>query len=221
MGNQEMADGGAAEHGNNTVIAASTVPRIRVLFVEDDLRCARAFGRNLGRHGMDLAIAENLHGARRVLRKLDCQLDVILLDLHLPDGRGEDLLPDIDQLSRQPGLVIFSSFLDEISPEATSYRPILVPKTIAPSALAAIVRIAANGYVAHALHHFAKRFGLTSKETKILELVARGEKPKGIAMDLKCSMQAVYAHLTKICTRAGCSSYQEAVAMLFQFACHG
>jgi DNA-binding CsgD family transcriptional regulator len=139
----------------------------------------------------------------------------------LPDGRGEELLPDLDQLSRQPGLVIFSSFLDEIRPEATSYRPILVPKTIAPSSLAAIVRIAANGYAHHALSHFAKRFGLTNKETKILELVARGEKPKGIAQELDCSIQAVYAHLTKICVRTDCSSYQEAMAMLFQFACHG
>jgi DNA-binding CsgD family transcriptional regulator len=143
------------------------------------------------------------------------------LDLHLPDGRGEDLLPEIEALSRQPGIVILSDFLDEVRPDVTSYRAVLVPKTIAPAALASLLHQGASGYAQDTLIRFATKYRLTSKEVEVLGCVARGASPKQAAADLVCSVQVVYVHLAGVCARTGCASYHEVVAKLFQFSCHG
>ena len=194
---------------------------IEVLLVEDNPRCAAAFRSSLGQYGIDVAIATTLASARHFLHRLDCHLDAVLLDSRLPDGRGEALLPDIEALSKQPGIVILSDFLDEISPEAASYRAVLAPKTMAPSCLASILRRAARGYAKCTLDRFAKHFRLTLREVEVLDRVATGSSPKEAAAALGCSIQAVYAHLSRVGMKTKCGGYQEVVAKLFQFSCHG
>jgi DNA-binding NarL/FixJ family response regulator len=192
-----------------------------VLFVEDTGPCARAFKRALETYGVDIVVAADLSQARRLLRERGEQFDAVLLDLHLPDGRGEDLLPEIEALTKQPGIVILSDFLDEVRPEVTSYRVVLASKTISPSALAAILHQGATGYVDDTLTRFARNYRLTSRETEILGRVASGASPKQTAADLACSVQVVYVHLAGVCAKTGCASYHEVVAKLFQFSCHG
>jgi DNA-binding NarL/FixJ family response regulator len=225
-GNQDQGTkvgGGSAQPRRNESVAVENVlvRRLKVLFVEDDPSCAAAFRRALAQYQIDVAVAKDLSSARLLLRGLRTHLDAVLLDLDLPDGRGEDLLPEIDAISRQPGIVILSDFLDQIRPEAASYRPILVPKTITPASLAAVLRIAVGGYVQGTLVRFAKRFGLTRRESEILDRLAKGASPKEVALEFDCSMQAVYAHLGRVCTKTNCASYREVVAALFQFSCHG
>ena len=103
----------------------------------------------------------------------------------------------------------------------TSYRVVLTPKTIAPASLASILRRSARGYAQCTIDRFGRHFGLTSKEVETLDHVASGTSPKEVAGVLACSIQAVYAHLTRICDKTSCASYQEVVAMLFRFSCHG
>jgi DNA-binding NarL/FixJ family response regulator len=195
--------------------------RISVLFVEDNQHCATAFRRVLGQYGFDLIIASTLASARKRLAQLGDDIDAVLLDLDLPDGRGEELLPLIETLSRQPGVVIFSDFLDEIKPEATSYRVVLTPKTIAPASLASILRRSARGYAQCTIERFGKHFGLTVREMETLDCMACGTSPKETAVTLVCSIQSVYAHLARICEKTSCTTYQEVVAMLFRYSCHG
>lgn len=195
--------------------------RVRVLFVEDGKDCAAAFRRALEKYGIDIMVAGSLADARAFLMDLHKAIDVVLLDLHLPDGRGEDLLPDIEALFPQPGIVILSNFLDEVDPEVTAYRAVLTPKTIAPKRLACILSRAAKGYAKSTLARYAKHFRLSLRETEVLDYVASGASPKGAAVALDCSIQAVYAHLSRIDLKTGCESYQEVVAKLFLFSCHG
>ena len=194
--------------------------RIRVLLVEHDQACARAYRCSLAPHGIDVVFADGLASARRSLCDIGASIGVVLLDLHLPDGRGEALLSDIEALSNQPGIVIFSDDLDEIGPEATLYRPVLVPKSLAPAALAQILRFAATGYAHTTVCRFARHFGLTKRESQILERIATGTSPKEIASDDRCSMQAVYAHIAQIGRKTKCTGHQEVVAKLFQFSCN-
>jgi DNA-binding NarL/FixJ family response regulator len=158
-------------------------------------------------------------GARRLLSQLGSSFDAVLLDLRLPDGRGEDLLADIEGLSPQPGIVIFSDYLHDLRPEAASYRTIQTSKQTPPALLAGILRLAAKGYAHSTLGRFAKQFGLTVRESDILNRVAGGINPKQIAVDLECSIQAVYAHLVRIGKKTDCDGYHEVVAKLFRFAC--
>ena len=102
-----------------------------------------------------------------------------------------------------------------------SYRAVWAPGTTSPSALASILRKAAPGYARCTLERFAKHFRLTNKECEYLARVANGISPKQIAGEFGCSIQAVYAHLARLSTKTGCANYQEVIAKLFQFSCHG
>ncbi|UBV42732.1 response regulator [Deinococcus taeanensis] len=67
-------------------------PPLRVLIVEDDPQIAALHWRLLDRAGgfTVLGQAESLRVARAMIRTL--RPDLLLLDVHLPDGRGLDLL---------------------------------------------------------------------------------------------------------------------------------
>jgi DNA-binding response OmpR family regulator len=59
-----------------------------VLVVEDDDRVAGALCDLLGRHGFATSRAS---GVTQALARLDAAVDLVLLDLMLPDGDGFDL----------------------------------------------------------------------------------------------------------------------------------
>jgi DNA-binding response OmpR family regulator len=65
---------------------------VRVLLVEDDDRVASALCDLLGRHGFDMTRAG---GVADALARLDDSVDIVLLDLMLPDGDGFDLCAQI------------------------------------------------------------------------------------------------------------------------------
>ena len=194
---------------------------IRVLLIEDNKSFSSAFKRALGQFAVDCVVAETMATARGLIRAWGDSFDAILLDLKLPDGRGEDLLPELEALPRQPGIVIFSDFLLEMRPEVTSCRTIPTSKQVMPPVLASLLHVTGKRYAECTLDRFAKDHNLTRKEHEVLQRIARGDSPKGVALDLGCSLQAVYAHLARIARKTGCSSYHETVAKLFQFSCRG
>lgn len=202
-------------------IVDDDVDVLSALLVEGDQVGALTFSQSLARYGIVIDIAASLSRARRLLRLSGDRMDVVVLDPQLPDGRGEDLLPEIEGLAKQPGVIILSDYPDDVRPDAMSYRAIWVAKMVKPPALAAIMRRVASGHAQNILHRFAKRFRLTRKETVVLDGVARGVGPKQLALDLRCSTQAVYALLAKVSAKTNCASYPCVMAKLFQFSCHG
>ena len=83
-----------------------------LLAVEDEPRNAALLQAILGRAGYRLAIAGDLAQAREMLGRLTP--DLVLLDRHLPDGDGLDLVGTIredDRLRRVPILLVSASVL--------------------------------------------------------------------------------------------------------------
>jgi CheY-like chemotaxis protein len=83
-----------------------------LLAVEDEPRNAALLQAILGRAGYRLEVAENLGDARTWLA--DHEPALILLDRHLPDGDGLDLIPTVrasDRLRQVPILLISASVL--------------------------------------------------------------------------------------------------------------
>jgi DNA-binding NtrC family response regulator len=70
----------------------SSAPRLSLLVVEDERALAALWATEL-RHLVDATLAHTLADAREKLRGRP--FDVILLDLHLPDGFGLDLLAEV------------------------------------------------------------------------------------------------------------------------------
>ena len=63
-----------------------------ILVVEDDEDSARVLSALISRENHSVASAPSLHAARRLLALQSP--DLLLLDLHLPDGNGFELLGD-------------------------------------------------------------------------------------------------------------------------------
>jgi len=65
---------------------------MRVLVVEDDARIASFLQKGLTAEGYSVTTAGTAHEAEASLALFDGQLDLVLLDLGLPAGDGEDIL---------------------------------------------------------------------------------------------------------------------------------
>ncbi len=195
--------------------------RIRVLLVEHDETCWSFLKTALQPFAIECVVAESLSSARQLLSSLGDDIDAVLLNLNLPDGRGEDLLPAVQARARKPGLVVFSDSPEQVPFDARAYRAVLSTKRIEPPKLAAILRSTTGGHVHPTVQRFVRRFRLTNRESEILHRLASGISPKQTALGLGCSCQAVYAHLAKIGKKTGCRGYQEVIAKLLQFSCHG
>ena len=68
------------------------IGRPRLLLVEDDRATYSALRGILNLRGWDVRVATSLAEARSVLIE---SVDAVILDLMLPDGRGEGLIPEI------------------------------------------------------------------------------------------------------------------------------
>lgn len=74
---------------------------MRVLVVEDDPSLAQPLTEGLQRHGMDV---EHVVYAQQVVGALS-GIDIVLLDLGLPDGDGLDVLREIRKVSDVPVII--------------------------------------------------------------------------------------------------------------------
>jgi len=89
------------KNGNETSLAG-----LSVLVVDDEALLRRRLIAHLNTLGADVAGAETLEVARRKLS--DREFDFMLLDIHLPDGIGLDLLRD-STVSANTGVVVMTA----------------------------------------------------------------------------------------------------------------
>jgi DNA-binding NarL/FixJ family response regulator len=191
------------------------------VFVSNRKPPTNATEQALLQQGFAVVVVGTLLSARRLLTKPDLYADVVLLDRNLPDGCAEELLSELEQLPRQPGIVILSDNADDFYPDAVMFRAVVVSSFTSATVMGSILRKAAAGCADHTLRRFGQRYTLSLQEIEILGRLAEGSNPKTIAAEADCSLQAIYAHLARICKRTSCDSYPEVVAKLFQFSCHG
>jgi DNA-binding NarL/FixJ family response regulator len=90
----------------------------RMMIVEDHSAFAQALGLVLGAH-TQIAHARTLQEGRALLRT-DEPLDLVVLDLSLPDGVGTELVPEIRERDPRTSVVILSAREDigEVASEA-------------------------------------------------------------------------------------------------------
>jgi DNA-binding NtrC family response regulator len=89
------------ENGTDKALAG-----LSVLVVDDEALLRRRLVAHLEALGADVTGAGDLAGARRLLA--DLEFDFVLLDVHLPDGLGTDLLRE-GRLQNGPGVVIMTA----------------------------------------------------------------------------------------------------------------
>jgi two-component system catabolic regulation response regulator CreB len=107
-----------------------------LLVVDDEPHIGLVLRPFLEQLGYRVSLARTLHEARNALR--DAPADGLLLDLHLPDGSGLDLLRDLRNqggTARMPVVVLTAEGEDRILREARRLGAALVSKPFSPTKL--------------------------------------------------------------------------------------
>lgn len=170
--------------------------------VLDGLRAA------LARHPEITIVAEagSLAEARAAISEPG--IDVVLLDLRLPDGSGIDLLRDAQALSAPPAVIVLSSFLTPqyvnaaIALGASGY----LLKTAATDELLAAITTVAEGRLAFTAEQVresrkAAWAPLTEREHDIIAGVMAGRSNDELSGDLGLARKSVEGYLSRLFIR--------------------
>jgi DNA-binding response OmpR family regulator len=82
---------------------------VRVLIVEDDARIASFLDKGLSAEGYSVTTASTANEAEAALGLFDEQLDLMLLDLGLPGGDGEDILRRLRRRGSQLPVIVLTA----------------------------------------------------------------------------------------------------------------
>jgi DNA-binding NarL/FixJ family response regulator len=198
---------------------------IRVVLVDDHELFRAGVRGELGSAVEIVGEAGSVAEAVPLIREVDP--DVVLLDVHLPDGGGEAVIVAVTQ--ERPGVKFLALSVSDAAEDvigviragARGY----VTKTISSDELnAAIARVSEGdavfsprlaGFVLDAFRDGA-RVGddaeletLTAREREVLQLIARGYKYKEIAGRLHLSVKTIEAHVSSVLRKLQLSSRAE------------
>jgi DNA-binding NarL/FixJ family response regulator len=199
--------------------------RRRVVLVDDHELFRAGVRGELGGAVEIVGEAGSVAEAVPLIRELDPE--VVLLDVHLPDGGGEGVIAGVTR--ERPGVKFLALSVSDAAEDvigviragARGY----VTKTISSAELAAAVERVAEGdavfsprLAGFVLDAFAagERVGsdaeldtLTARERDVLQLIARGYRYKEIAARLHLSVKTVEAHVSSVLRKLQLSSRHE------------
>jgi DNA-binding NarL/FixJ family response regulator len=200
--------------------------RLAVFLVDDHAMFRAGVRAELGRYVEVVGEASTV--AEAISRIGVIQPDVVLLDVHMPDGGGRAVLESIRRSHPQVKFLALSvsdaaeDVIGLIRAGARGY----VTKTISPDELAAAVRRVADGdavfsprLAGFVLDAFASRPDvpvadpeldqLTNREREVLRLLARGYAYKEIAKELYISIKTVETHVSNVLRKLQMSNRYE------------
>jgi DNA-binding NarL/FixJ family response regulator len=200
--------------------------RLRVFLVDDHAMFRAGVRAELGVH-VDV-VGEAGTVAEAVTRIAQAEPDVVLLDVHMPDGGGRAVLEAMRRTHPQIRFLALSvsdaaeDVIGLIRAGARGY----VTKTISPEELAAAVRRVADGdavfsprLAGFVLDAFSARpeaqltdpelDQLTNREREVLRLLARGYAYKEIAKELYISIKTVETHVSNVLRKLQMSNRYE------------
>jgi DNA-binding NarL/FixJ family response regulator len=214
-----------------------TVSPVRTVLVEDD-RVYRSALRQILDHQPPFRCAAEYDHAAQVLRALDRPRppwDLVLMDLHLPDGSGIDATREIKQAVPDLPVVVVTVFdepatiLSAICAGADGYVLKSTPldemidllsgvlrggSSVTPEVartVLALVREATPSTAARSLESDL-RLVLSQREQDVLREIARGQQAKQIAADLEISVHTVRTYVRRIYEKLHVATLPEAVA---------
>ena len=197
----------------------------RVVLVDDHALFRAGVRGELGSKVDIVGEAESVAEAIPLIKDLDP--DVVLLDVHLPDGGGEAVIAGVSQ--ERPGVRFLALSVSDAAEDVIAVIRAgargYVTKTISGEELADAVRRTADGdavfsprlagFVLDAfrsgerVHSDAELDELTAREREVLQLIARGYRYKEIAARLHLSVKTVESHVSNVLRKLQLSSRHE------------
>ena len=200
--------------------------RLRVFLVDDHAMFRAGVRAELGVHVDVIGEAATVQEAIASIGRH--QPDVVLLDVHMPDGGGRAVLESVRR--SHPSVTFLALSVSDAAEDvigliragARGY----VTKTISPDELAAAIRRVADGdavfsprLAGFVLDAFAARpeatladpelDQLTNREREVLRLLARGYAYKEIAKELFISIKTVETHVSNVLRKLQMSNRYE------------
>jgi DNA-binding NarL/FixJ family response regulator len=208
------------------------VDRIRILVVDDHAVFAQALSTVLGIES-DLTVVGTGESVAQALDQVRAlQPDVVLLDVHLPDGSGVEAAARIKKERPQTQVVILTSDEDERVLQAAVQAGVTgyLSKHEAPPQVLQAIRSAAHGEALIAPYMLARLLRglerpaatprplspLTPKELVVLGELARGRDNDAVAHTLGLSPNTVRTHVQNILAKLKVHSKLEAVSKALQ-----
>lgn len=202
-------------------------PAIRVLAVDNDPMVIDSI-RMMFKHTPDIDVVATANDGDEVVEAvIKHHPDVVLMDVDMPRMNGIEATQALSARPNPPQVVMLTTHLDSNLLERAIHAGALgyVMKTVAREVLQAAVRNAAAGhspFSAQSATHLRAGFlagsnpqrqaarnlvaGLTERERRIGELVAREMTNEQIARALHVSESTVKSHLSSIQTKLGVQS---------------
>lgn len=167
-----------------------------------------------------MAVVAEAGSYREALANLREDVDVVLLDIGLPDGDGLALPAEIGARLPRARFLALTTYDD----------PLFVSKAVELGVHGFVPKYASFDEIRAAIHmvHRVGRYlypglgaevylkvrgqGLTGEELKILELLAAGQNQSAVAAQLYISLSTLRRRIQGICTKLGVKTVEEAVA---------
>jgi DNA-binding NarL/FixJ family response regulator len=197
----------------------------RVVLVDDHALLRAGVRGELGARVDIVGEAGSLADAIPLIKATDP--DVVLLDVHLPDGGGEGVIAAV--APERPGVKFLALSVSDAAEDVIAVIRAgargYVTKTISADELAdAVLRVAEGdavfsprlaGFVLDAFragertHSDTDLDELTAREREVLQLIARGYRYKEIAARLHLSVKTIESHVTNVLRKLQLTSRHE------------
>lgn len=194
----------------------ATALTVRILLVDDHPVVLDGLEGGLAREAdlMVVARAATVAQARSILDRL--AIDIVLVDIRLPDGSGLELLAESTGTTDTPAWIVLSSFetpqylAAALSLGAAGY----LLKTAPTAEVVVAIRTAAGGGTAFTAAQLAAARGsgtvfLSAVDRGIVRGVLTGRSNDEIASQVGLSTRTIEAHLTRLYARVGVASRTE------------
>lgn len=181
---------------------------VRLLLVDDHPVVLSGLAAALSTHqGLSIAgQATSLADARALLASL--QVDIVLLDLRLPDGSGTELILAARDEAAPPAFIVLSTFLNAqyVNAAIALGASGFLLKTAPTYEIVEAVRRVADGGLAFSAEQLraSRRAGwapLTEREHEIIAGVIDGRSNDELSASLGVSRKTVEAYLSRLFTR--------------------
>jgi DNA-binding NarL/FixJ family response regulator len=188
--------------------------QIRVLLVEDNVHLLKALERDFQKAGIEVLTATTLTGARVIVRREGDSIDAVALDLELPDGGGELLLVDLDQLERPPNVIVVTGKPGRLRSHHYDFGITVILKPFVFLDLLAEVHRSPRDRLDRLTQRAGERARLSPRQAKILPMIVDGKEVKDIAKCFGLSPKTVSGQITRIYEKTGCRTHGDLVRMV-------
>lgn len=198
--------------------------KIRVMIVEDHFVVRVGLKAIINSQQDMMTVAEAGNGRQAIDAFQEHQPDVTLMDLRIPGVNGLDAITTIVESFPRARIIVLSTF----GGDENIYRAFQAGarayflKDVKGQDLVDAIRTVHQGHravapeIASQLLERVPRPGLSSRETEILRLIAKGKSNKEIAAGLAISEGTVRVHASNVFAKLGCSDRAQAVSEAFR-----